>query len=113
MKKLILFAILLMTTCANAANQLEVEWTYPTTVTDLAGFKLYQSGITAPIADIKPPTLRKQTVTVALVPDGNTCYTLTAYDAKQESTPSPEYCFDPPPPAPGGLKINIVITFSN
>jgi len=83
--------------------------------TDLAGYRLYQTS-TQGVYDYEfpsyPDIAETETTTTAIVPDGQTCWTLTAFDlANNESGPSNEVCVMLPqddiypPGQPSGLNI--------
>jgi hypothetical protein len=105
-------ALVLVSTQSMAASQIEAEWSYPDTVTDITGFKIYQNGNAVPVIDIKDKAARVATIPMPNLSSGQTCFYMTAYDAKQESAHSNEYCIDPLPVAPDGLKITVTISVS-
>lgn len=111
MKRILLTLVLaLLTSQSFAANQIEAEWSYPEDITDITGFKIYQTGVAVPVIDIKDRAARKSLVPIPNLSSGTTCFYMTAYDAKQESPHSNEYCIDPIPVAPDGLKITVTIS---
>jgi len=82
-------------------------WSYPDGTTDLAGFAIYRE--TEKIATITDPAARKYE-SLVITDTGNACYTMTAFDTGgQESPHSPCFNFDPPPDAPGDVRVTVVV----
>ena len=128
MKKLSIFLglaifVVLLTVVPAAAGTKTVTlgWDYPTTVSDLAGFKVYQSStsgqydMTKPVTTVTDATARQTTLPSALG-DGSYYWVLTAFDKSgNESVKSAElaYALDATaPPAPGALKVvtTVIVT---
>ena len=87
---------------ASENRTVEFSWEYPTTIADLAGFRMYMGGVAFPIPDPKMRTVQHLYPTIS---DTSACFAMTAIDAKgNESAKSPETCLDPPPPPPAVLR---------
>ena len=93
-KLLVLLALALFAGNAEAATTLNFVWEYPGTTTDLKGFKMYQTGIAAPVSTVGKDA---RTLSYTTQDEGKICFTLTAFDATSESGHTPEVCVDPPP----------------
>lgn len=105
-----LFCLLVVADKAfSATNNLEIVWDYPTPPTDLAGFKIYQGDTV--LADIKDKAARTVTQLMPALADSETCFTISAYDSRNNESPKSEkYCIDPAPATPGNLRINVNVT---
>jgi len=103
---LIAVCLAMMVVMASAATTLNFVWEYPGTVSDLKGFKMYQTGTVEPIATIGKDARAYTHVTQE---NGKHCFSLTAFDATSESGHTPEVCVDPPPMVPDGFKVSIAI----
>ena len=110
-KKVILFLILcVMPLISNASDKsLVFKWDYPTPPTDLVGFKIYDNKTNTVIADIKDKGALSYSGLVPVV-DSNNCWSITAYDATQESPHSIPYCYDLPPEIPLNFRVDVSVT---
>ncbi|MCK5405102.1 MAG: PKD domain-containing protein, partial [Desulfobulbaceae bacterium] len=81
---------------AELARQVRVEWSYDTSMPDLAGYNFYQNG--AHIAAISDPTALWADLNVILETGASNIFTMTAFDTAYVETPhSGEYIIDVPP----------------
>jgi hypothetical protein len=79
------FVLLFVGLARAATTTVTLVWD-PNVETDLAGYKLYQAPATTGPWTLRQTLLKVVTTTVAGLPDGNVCWSLTAYDVSQNES---------------------------